>query len=68
MNALEAINILIALTRLIGHASENLERVSAAIERAQREGRDLNDDEIAEIRAKRDSAVQAWREAGPAGE
>lgn len=62
MNAVDAINIVLALTALANRAMESAVRVQQLVAQAQAEGRDLSDAEIAEIRDRRIGAVDRWND------
>ena len=59
-NTIQAINALVALTNLIARMSSASEEISAILQRAQSEGRDLNDVELAQIHEMRRRAMDRW--------
>ena len=59
-NTIQAINALVALTNLIARMSSASEEISAILQRAQSEGRDLNDVELAQIHEMRRRAMERW--------
>lgn len=61
-NALKAIDTLTALLTLVQRSSETAQQVSAMIQRAQSEGRDLNDAEMGQIQDLHDEAMERWNE------
>lgn len=63
MTPAQAITLLTALTTLASQAAASAQKVSRIIESAQREGRDLNAEEIDQIVAMRKSAVRDWQQA-----
>lgn len=64
MSTVEALRIATSLLSLADRSVKAASRVSDMIDRADAEGRDLNDSEVAELKAMRDKAVQRWDEAG----
>lgn len=62
MNAVDAINIVLALTALANRAMESAVRVQQLVAQAQAEGRDLSHAEIAEIQDRRIGAVDRWND------
>lgn len=57
-NALEAINIALALLRA---GQEAFATASALFAKARAEGRDVTDAELADLRAKRNASLEAFR-------
>lgn len=62
MNAVDAINIVLALTALANRAMESAVRVQQLVANAQAEGRDLTHEEISEIQDRRIGAVDRWND------
>ncbi len=60
MNATEVLALLHALSVLMRHTSGAIERISALLQDAQDEGRDLSSSEIAQAREIADSAMADW--------
>jgi hypothetical protein len=52
-----ALDALAALTTLVLRAAQAHQEISALLARAQAEGRDLTDDEVAQIQSRRQDAV-----------
>lgn len=57
---IEAIQIMSAMLTLSINTMEMAQRVSLMIQQAQSEGRDLTDDELAQIRQLRQEAMDRW--------
>lgn len=64
-NVLIAIDAAIALTQLASNVAQASIEVQTVLQKAQNEGRDLTDAEVAEIQAKRKAAVDRWNSLGP---
>lgn len=60
MKATEVLALLNALAILMQHTSGAIERISALLQQAQDEGRDLSESEIAQAREVADSAMADW--------
>lgn len=61
-STLEAVNVLAGLTTTALRSLEAAQQVSALVQRAQTEQRDLTDAEIQQVRAARQAAMARWAE------
>ncbi len=64
-NILIAIDAAIALTQLASNVAQASIEIQTTLQKAQSEGRDLTDEEVAAIQAKRKAAVDRWESLGP---
>lgn len=60
MTTAEAIAAISALTTLLVRSAEAVQRISAMVQQAQTEGRDLSEEEQQAIREMRSKAVERW--------
>lgn len=67
MNAIVAIDAASALLTLVVRAAEAAAKINAMIARAQSEGRDISDEELAAAHLEREAAYDAWRKLAPKG-
>ena len=58
---LQAVDLMLALNTFALRAIETQQRVAALISAAQREGRDLTEQELSALRADREKVFQEWQ-------
>ncbi len=58
---LQAVDLMLALNTFALRAIETQQRVAALISAAQREGRDLTEEELSALRADREQVFQEWQ-------
>ena len=58
---LQAVDLMLALNTFALRAIETQQRVAALISAAQREGRDLTEQELSELRSEREKVFEEWQ-------
>lgn len=60
-DTLQAVNLLLLLVRMAMESLETAEDISQIIANAQEEGRDLNAEELEDIKSKGDAVIANWQ-------